>query len=316
LKTKPELKVIPSTLRLKSNVRRYPSMAHTTPAILICRTFVALALLWQGAPAAVVETKLVQPLLLQPGESDVSFIPISIDFNSDGTNDVTVLPHPSGINLYTRLGSRVLIHSSPPPNLGGAVGSVPLNFMLGEDIRLAGYRWWEGGPLPSSDEQIYGDRLFDLSIVILLHGDPLIAQLSDFLGQNAAIGVEFLIGTNLHYGYIHLDFRPEHQIWLNGGGGYIYGWAYETQPRRPILTKPLATPELPVRCTITKADDNSFELSWSSQTAAVYRIQGCSTVTGPFLDFSKNITALSESSTVVVARPDRESFFWRIVRIY
>lgn len=279
--------------------------------------FLALAWLAQHAPASVIETKLAEPLLLRPGDSDIAFIPIEIDFNSDGTNDVTLLPHPSGINVYTRLPSRILIRSAPPPNIGGRVASVPLNFTLGSDIFLDGHRWWEGGPLASPEDQVYGDRTFGLSIVINLSSQKSIVQLCDFLSQNAVIGVAFSIGPNIHYGYVHLDFRPEHQVWVDGGGGYIYGWAYETQPGVALLTKPLAVPELPVKCEIARAANADFSLSWSSEVTAVYRVQSSPNVVSPFLDFSKNITALSTRSTIMVTSPTNvSSYFWRVVRVY
>jgi hypothetical protein len=284
----------------------------------VVTTLLACVWLVRPATASVIETKLSQPRLLRPGESDVAYIPFGVDFDGDGTNEITFLPHSGGINVYIRASSRIVIRSSPPPNIGGLVASVPLNFTLGSEIALDGHRWWEGGPLGSPDQQIYGDRVLSLSIVVMnLTGIANIVQMCDFLSQNAVVGVEFRIGTNTHFGYVHLDFRPEHQVWLDGGGGYIYGWAYETQPGAAVATRPLAVPELPVPCRIERAASNRFALSWRSEATAVYRIQGMPHVTNSFLDMSENFTAFSTNSDVLVTPPTNgSSYFWRVVRIY
>ena len=48
------------------------------------------------------------------------------------------------------------------------------------------------------------------------------------------MALEFLINGQPHYGYIHFDFRPLTDAPLSGAVGFIYGWAYETEPGVPI----------------------------------------------------------------------------------
>ena len=52
------------------------------------------------------------------------------------------------------------------------------------------------------------------------------------------IAVEFAINGEVHYGYIHFDFRSNGTS-LGGTAGLIYGWAYETEPGVPICAVPL-----------------------------------------------------------------------------
>ncbi len=130
------------------------------------------------------------------------------------------------------------------------------------------------------------------------------------------MGVEFLIGTNKHYGYIHVDMRQEYD-YVFGVGGYIYGWAYETEPGKPIVTAPIAVPAVPARCQIVKLNDGGFNLCWPATIGGIYRIQGSPTAPGPYLDFTPDIAAILTNGCYTVDPPRGASaYFWRVVRMY
>jgi len=228
-------------------------------------SFVLLFTGWLAlqAPAGVVVTKLENPMQLYPALGNAMPL-IDVDFNQDGIVDFRFAPGRTGIGGYVYGDTRVLIlFDRNPGDIGGYVGGLPLNYWLGETNYLSGYRWYEGGILPSLDHKIFGDRVFTIMTVfaIPIGNHPPLAIAADIRYQNCAVGVEFLIGTNKHYGYVHVDMRQEHD-YLLGIGGYIYGWAYETEPGKPVLTAPIAVPAVPARCQIVNLHDGGFNVCW------------------------------------------------------
>lgn len=56
-----------------------------------------------------------------------------------------------------------------------------------------------------------------------------------FAGNCGNIGVEFLIENQVHYGWIDLD---NYSWWTSE----IHGWAYESEPGKPILAGTIPEP--------------------------------------------------------------------------
>ena len=196
---------------------------------------------------------------------------------------------------------------------------MPFNLSLGETGLPFGYRWYEGGALGSDLELQYGDKLIGvLGVFVWPVIPPVTVVTGDVHKKNAAIGVEFRIGTNTHYGYIHYDCRAEYAS-LNGfffGGGFVHGWAYETEPGQPIVTRPLAEPELPTHKWITPAGQGLFLLRWPSTAGGIYRVKGSPVPQGPYEEIVGEVVASGDMSELTVAAtPGDPAFFWRVVRI-
>ena len=227
--------------------------------------------------------------------------------------DFRFLAGPGAVSAYIYIPTRVAIRSSPPPNLGGSAGALPFNLDLGETGLPLGYRWYEGGALGGDIEQQYGDKLVGVLISVTVSpGDNVVE--GDVYKRNAAIGVEFRIGTNTHYGYVHYDCRAENRFFF--GGGYLRGWAYETEPGQPILTRPLAEPELPTHTWIAPLGQGFFQLRWPSTAGGVYRVKGSPVPQGPYEEIVGEVIASGAiSELTVTATPGDPAYFWRVVRI-
>jgi len=270
------------------------------------------------APAGLVVTKLNTPRHFGPGVGAFPMEPTEIDFDGDERVDFRFFPHSSGISAYIPQDARVVVRFDTSPNrVGGAVAGLPLNFWFGETNRLSGYRWWNGFPVMDPEQQIYGDRILTVMIFLTQPVNPEILVVNaDIRFQNSAVGVEFLIGTNKHYGYIHVDMRQEHD-YLLGAGGYIYGWAYETEPGKPIFTAPIAVPAVPARSRIVNLNDGGFNVCWRGTIGGLYRVQGSPVAQGAYLDFTPDIAMISTNGCYTVDPPaGASSYFWRVVRMY
>jgi hypothetical protein len=70
-----------------------------------------------------------------------------------------------------------------------------------------------------------------------------VGYVSEIRGREGIIGFKFQHedpygGYTMHYGYFHFDFSENSQT-FPGEKGYLLGWAYETEPNKPIIAKPL-----------------------------------------------------------------------------
>ncbi len=158
------------------------------------------------------------------------------DINGDGVADFT-FSNSSGLLavLYPEGGSRVV---AIPPVLiesGGHAWHVdPKVIPLG------------AGTLIGSDAvfSIGGEWYGDVSLLGYTSGGGL--QFS-----NAYIGVEFQIGENTHYGWIHyVGWGVSHEHGLPSGGnipgGWVNTWAYNSIPGAPIYAGQIPEPSTPL----------------------------------------------------------------------
>jgi hypothetical protein len=152
----------------------------------------------------------------------------------------------------------------PPPNAIifpiddpiGPVGSVPLGSMIGSNIVSSigtnFYAWSLGLTNILDFPELLGDHEEVLMYVPQISHGPVLLEpatfsngvlaanklgpkpfvTGDVVGQEGVIALQFYIGSERHYGYIHFNFKA-------GSKGAIYGWAYETEPDVPITAMPL-----------------------------------------------------------------------------
>lgn len=296
------------------------------------RSTVALAVLLclpSSANAAVQISQLDPPKFIAAAdlelESDAPFNMVAIDFNSDAQVDFRLGYGPGWIGALFNYPTRIIIQRHFYPwttNVYGSVGALPLGTVIGSNLvstlNTNHYIWHWGDPNSDDESEPYGDH----RSVVLVWSSPgpgfPIAVGGDTADKEAVLAVEFLIGTNKHYGYIHFDFRREVNFWP---GGCIVGWAYETEPNTPIVAAPIAVPPTPFRLGVRKQGEGVFELNWRAVPGATYRVQGAPTIAGPFTDFTPDIILPSGASAAPIEEvvtlygmQDFPAYFWRVVR--
>jgi hypothetical protein len=136
-------------------------------------------------------------------------------------------------------------------------------------------------------------------------GSPILFT-GPFAGITAAyIGLQFYSDNQVYYGWVRVGAPAT----INGG--WIYDYAYQTQPNTPILAgavplAPLATPQI-VR-------PGNLRLNWQSQTNMAYQVQFKEQLDSLFwtnLDLTIIATATNTSADVPMVGTAR---FYRVVQ--
>ena len=143
-------------------------------------------------------------------------------------------------------------------------------------------------------------------------------QLSgDIVGKEGVMALKFFINGQPHFGYVHFDFRYVVNPALQGGGfgGYIYGYAYETQPGVPITAERLSDSTPASDGLITSFNQfNGFVLTWNAVNGGTYRVQS-STNLVTWADASGGILANQNSVTFTIPASSAFQCFYRIHRV-
>lgn len=198
-------------------------------------------------PAAIVYFRLPEPFNASIGarDTELGYDRLPLDFNGDGNPEFVITAGDFFIDVLHYLGSRVFIQSSPPPNIGGSAASiqsgVEINAALGDLI----FRWYGGTRIGG-----YDDEPFDRATAVGLSlGTGIVqrpsASAGHTRGKDGYIGLEFRLAGEVHYGWVHLDasgLLPDRFGELQGGGGPITGWAWETTPGKGIVAGAIPEP--------------------------------------------------------------------------
>ncbi len=195
-----------------------------------------LAIAFVGAPTlpgAVVVHVPPEPLRTLP---DASYSYAFYDINSDGTDDFAMGGIGRvGTNLATLQTNRYLAIPAIYPNSGGCPAALGEGAILGLTA-LPTLIWLnsdsvDGFVLPSE----VGMR--NTTLTRCLDTGCVGTFYPGFSAFRALLGFEFEAADGRHYGYFDLTFPP--LSW----GGYINGWAYESEPDAPIATAFIPVPE-------------------------------------------------------------------------
>jgi hypothetical protein len=131
-----------------------------------------------------------------------------------------------------------------------------------------------------------------------------------------------IIGINKHYGYIHCDFRRETGYGYWGTGGYILGWAYETDPDTPIVAAPIAISPAPFSSSIQPRGSGLLDIIWNATPGATFRLQGTPDPADPFTDYTPDFVIPGGSSAAQVLEvltidppTNAPAYFWRVMRV-
>lgn len=166
-----------------------------------------------------------EPLLLLPevGISDVRY-----DLNFDGIEDIRI----GGLDivgpvLITSAANRYLAVPAVFPNLGGEI--VPLNegTLIGPNLTI-GLAWLNTDVTDGFVSPEEGNAFVPL--ITCLSGGCSGSFYPGFETLRAFAGIEFEASDGTHYGYLDITIPPR------GRGGFINGWAYESEPDTGIRT--------------------------------------------------------------------------------
>jgi hypothetical protein len=289
-----------------------------------------------NVPASVQITRLDPPFSIgafQETDGD-PFSILGIDFNLDGQSDFRFSyggGGSPGSACYFNHPNRIAILKAPPAypgqtNVYGSMGALPLGTLIGSNLvsttDLSDYTWYPGNTNSYDLTVMYGDHVTSVFGVF----DPLTIGVppqagGDPVAKEGVMAFAFLIGTNTHYGYIHFDFRTNINQWYMGAGGYILGWAYETEPNKPIVAAPISVPPTPFSFDVRAQGSGAFDLIWKATPGATYQIQGAPIDTGPFTNFtpefliSPGFHARQVIEDLTISRmQDFPTYFWRVKR--
>jgi hypothetical protein len=186
----------------------------------------------------------------------------AFDFDLDGQPDFRLTYGMGLMTAYFNSPTQFAAKALHPVVVGAqdVVGAVPLGWVIGSNIISSGltadsYVWSAGGTnnyLPDllgnhQANVISANQVIPANMPLMTLSNGIwitnisfppfpVPSWGDVVGQEGVIALQFYIGTELHYGYIHFNFK-------GGTGGVIYGWAYETEPNVPIKSMQLLTGE-------------------------------------------------------------------------
>ena len=141
----------------------------------------------------------------------------NFDLNGDGVTDFVLRARDGEFMAIPAGQNAVLGTPAPPPNLVGAVGALGIGYAIG--LNLISPRQWIQG---AGDADLLGRY------------GPVFAY--EWRGANTIsyMGVQFSIGSEIHYGWV--------QIWAYPNGGWIREWAYDTVAGQGILAGAVPEP--------------------------------------------------------------------------
>lgn len=152
---------------------------------------------------------------------------LSVDLNHDGTEDYRVVATGTVTWGFQMEGVGVnAVWSHPTGGLDIGAPIVPLAFGTGIGATLPGGDEWR--LTETTPFGINGPYFSSYSSI---------GSLGLFVDQTAYAGLQFYIGSELHYGWIKVQELP----WL-GGGGIVFEYAYDTRQNMPIMAGAVPEP--------------------------------------------------------------------------
>lgn len=181
------------------------------------------------------------------------------------------------------------------------IGGLAFGSTIGENI----VEYEGNGHVWSSEVQTGQDIYFPATLIqsvipLSLGAEPTSVDyvggyVSEIRGREGIIGFKFQHedpygGYTMHYGYFHFNFSDSQEFM--GEKGYLLGWAYETEPNKPIIAKPL----------------NSLSETASPVSDFTYEIQeGQVTITG-YTGSDEHVVIPSEIEGLPVTELGRRAF--------
>jgi hypothetical protein len=150
---------------------------------------------------------------------------VPIDLDQDGTADFLLRATPSQFDIYGLGPNRVLAFPNNPPDLTRRAVPLSEGDLVSPSLQPQ-YIWAES----------YGDpnTSFSSGIVFNAGFETIIGT---FVNRRGYVGLEFLSGGNIHYGWIQLDCET-----FYNNGGYVLDYAYELRPGASIFAGAVPEP--------------------------------------------------------------------------
>lgn len=266
--------------------------------------------------AAVVTNLLNPPLVLNPFRDDE--YTLDLDMDQNGVVDFRLYSSGGGggggVTMYLNWPARLVtktngVSGSPNIDYQGVAG-LPFGTVLGSALptNLGNRTWWTGFTNKYDLTQQYGNH--ESGVLLAPVG------LGDVGAKEGVIGVEFLIGGQVHYGYIHFDFRVARGY--GGYGGYIYGWAYESTPNLPITAERLRSgpPALDFKINFFElwpGGGGAASIGWNAIVGETNRVQVSEDLV-TWNDVSTNLVVTQDFMSYVAPPSLSAVRFFRIVR--
>ena len=269
------------------------------------------------AQAVVVTNLLNPPMVVNPFRDDEYVLELDLDQNQ--VTDLRLFSSGGGgggsvaafFNWPTRLVTRTNgVPGSTNINYGG-VGGLPFGSVLGSELSVSSgsYTWWTGFTNNYDLTLQFGDHKADVNIASLL-------EAGDSGGKEGVVGVEFRVNGEVHYGYLHFDFRLVRGY--GGYGGLIYGWAYESAPNTPITAAKLRNTPLPVELKITSftlwpEGSGAATIAWDAMVGDLNRVQASSDLVN-WTDVSADLLVTQDFMSYNLPPTPESAQFFRIER--
>ncbi len=179
----------------------------------------------QSSDASVIVFQSPEHSLLLPNEgvSDTRY-----DLNFDGIEDIRI----GGLDivgpvLITSAANKYLAVPAVFPDLGGEILPLGENSLIGP-ILPGGLAWLNTDVTDGFVSPEEGDGF--VSLITCLNSGCSGSFYPGFETLRAFAGIEFEAADGIHYGYLDITIPPR------GRGGFINGWAYESEPNIAIRT--------------------------------------------------------------------------------
>ena len=151
----------------------------------------------------------------------------SFDLDGNGTMDVDFRHKSGDFEVIPRIGNKVSAVAAIAPEAGGY--AVPISF---GSLVSASTEWQPRYPYSFRPTEFYGPQLSTTAGSAGAYGP--------FAGLDGYLGIRFLIGSDLHYGWIHLNcvFSGPYQP----AAGRITEWAYNSVPGQSLAAGAVPEP--------------------------------------------------------------------------
>lgn len=194
-------------------------------------------------PAAVVYTHLAESFDANARDpaDDRGYSTLSIDFNSDGSEDFVIGFSQSFVGVFHAPGSRVFIRGDPPPNTAGTVASILSGVVINGSMGDSSFNWFNGRPVTDAFPDQLGKQITELALSFNQGSS------GHTRGKDGYLGFEFPLENGTHYAWVHFDASENLRNSdgsISGIGGYIDGWAWETTPGLGIVAGAIPEPSL------------------------------------------------------------------------
>jgi len=162
-----------------------------------------------------------------------------LDFNGDGQPDVGFADDDMSFYIYGFAATRVLTYPPAGLDINSFLPVLAAGTEIGAASQNTNLIWRKTLELvPSGLYSATYNGVIDI-------GNPSMAYSGYWQGVEGYTGVEFYIGTELHYAWIRVGVP-----FIGANGGYVRDYAYETRPNTPIkagakpVPVPLALPQV------------------------------------------------------------------------